>query len=271
MPKTGRLHDEEAWRNAKKVCRLNARQIEMARALGMNPNKLSGLRPSPQQRWKLPVGEFIEERYWKRFGGNTWDNESREPKPGSPKPWTPREDAHAPGAVRDPTWQAQDLICYLTNLSDDLTADHDEVFEYLSPLAQEEASSAKSPIVYSSGSRRSISGGRDARQQRPHHACRTLNASPQHRVRRRQLESPMRDSAVGAADINPQQAVRVHPFQLHDVATQRQGLRRVELRGERMVSARLHRCAEHEGTHRDRSHSLEPAPFVKVNFFRLRR
>ena len=45
----------------KKICRLNARQLEMARALGMNPKKLPGLRPSPQQRWKLPVGEFIEE------------------------------------------------------------------------------------------------------------------------------------------------------------------------------------------------------------------
>lgn len=134
MPKTGRLHDEEAWRNAKKVCRLNARQIEMARALGMNPKKLPGLRPRPQQRWKLPVGEFIEERFfhptaqntrggdpgWKRFGGNTRDSEPREPKKGSPKPSTPREDAHAPGGVREPTWQAQDLICYLTNLADDL-------------------------------------------------------------------------------------------------------------------------------------------------------
>jgi hypothetical protein len=71
MTKTRRPHDEEAWRNAKKLCRLNARPVEMARALGMNPKKLPGLRPSPQQRWKLPVGEFIEECYWKRFGGNT--------------------------------------------------------------------------------------------------------------------------------------------------------------------------------------------------------
>lgn len=120
MAKTRRPHDEEAWRNAKKVCRLNARQLEMARALGMNPKKLSGLRPSPQQRWKLPVGEFIEARYWKRFGGNPSDNEPRGPKTGSPKPSTSREDAHAPGGVREPTWQAQDLICYLTNLADDL-------------------------------------------------------------------------------------------------------------------------------------------------------
>ena len=82
MAKQGRTHDEEAWRNAKKVCRLNARQVEMARVLGMNPKKLPGLRPSPQQRWKLPVGEFIEQRYWKRLG-HPRDHNPEIPEPGS--------------------------------------------------------------------------------------------------------------------------------------------------------------------------------------------
>ena len=45
MAKKRRAHDEEAWTNAKKICRLTARQVEMARALGMNPRKLPGLRP----------------------------------------------------------------------------------------------------------------------------------------------------------------------------------------------------------------------------------
>ena len=70
MANTRRAHDEAAWTIAKKICRLTARQIEMARALDMNPRKLPGLRPSPQQRWKLTVGEFIDERYRKRFGGD---------------------------------------------------------------------------------------------------------------------------------------------------------------------------------------------------------
>ena len=77
MAKKRRAHDEEAWTNAKKICRLTARQVDMARALGMNPKKLAGLRPSPQERWKLPVGEFIEECYWKRFGGDTRDQHAR--------------------------------------------------------------------------------------------------------------------------------------------------------------------------------------------------
>jgi hypothetical protein len=78
MANKRRAHDEEAWTNAKKICRLTARQIEMARALGMNPRKPPGLRPSPQQRWKLPVGEFIEERYRKRFGGDPRDHDPRQ-------------------------------------------------------------------------------------------------------------------------------------------------------------------------------------------------
>lgn len=41
----------------------------MAQALGMNPRKLPGLRPTPEQTWKQPVREFIEECYRKRFGG----------------------------------------------------------------------------------------------------------------------------------------------------------------------------------------------------------
>ena len=46
MANTRRAHDEEAWTNVKKICRLTARQVEMARALGMNPRKLPGLRRS---------------------------------------------------------------------------------------------------------------------------------------------------------------------------------------------------------------------------------
>ena len=63
MATKGGADHEEAWRNAKKICHLNARQVEMGRALCMNPKKLPRLRPSPQQRWKLPVGEFIEACY----------------------------------------------------------------------------------------------------------------------------------------------------------------------------------------------------------------
>ena len=120
MANKHRAHDEEAWTNAKKACRLNARQVEMARALGMNPRKLPGLRPSPQQRWKLPVGEFIEERYWKRFGGDPRDHKPRRSEPTSRTPSTTDLDADVPERVRDPAWQLSDLACYVVNLADDL-------------------------------------------------------------------------------------------------------------------------------------------------------
>lgn len=74
-------HDQKASTNATKICRLTARQVEIARALGMNPRKLPRLRPSPPQPWKLPVGEFIEESYRKRFGGGPRDQNERGGEP----------------------------------------------------------------------------------------------------------------------------------------------------------------------------------------------
>jgi hypothetical protein len=81
----------------------------------MNPRKLPGLRPSPQQRWKLPVGAFIEECYRKRFGGAPESDETRLPQ-GEGR-------FHAGDAMEmasEPMRQLEDLVCYLANLSDDL-------------------------------------------------------------------------------------------------------------------------------------------------------
>jgi hypothetical protein len=114
MTKNRRAHDEEAWTNAKKICRLSSRQVEMGRALGMNPRKLPRLRPGPHQHWKLPVGEFIEKCYWKRFGAAP---RTRGQEPSARKP---SRDTDASDRVRNPAWQLSDLACYCTNLADDL-------------------------------------------------------------------------------------------------------------------------------------------------------
>ena len=125
---------DEAWANAKKICRLTRRQIEMARALGMNPRKLPRLRPSPEQRWKVPVGEFIEECYRKRFGGAAGDQQARGAGPQSRQPSirvpalrtarrgvpTPAREPSEPERVRDLACQFSDLACYLVNLADDV-------------------------------------------------------------------------------------------------------------------------------------------------------
>lgn len=47
-------HDEEAWAHAKKICRLNARQVEMARALGIEPEETPGFASSPAAALEAP-------------------------------------------------------------------------------------------------------------------------------------------------------------------------------------------------------------------------
>ena len=46
----------------------------MARELGMNPKKFGSLNNADQEPWKLPLAEFIEELYQKRFGKTGPDN-----------------------------------------------------------------------------------------------------------------------------------------------------------------------------------------------------
>jgi hypothetical protein len=39
----------------------------MARELGLNPKKFGGYANHRQQKWKRPLGEYIEHLYFKRF------------------------------------------------------------------------------------------------------------------------------------------------------------------------------------------------------------
>ena len=64
----GKKPDRHAWPEAKKLCRLNQNDIEMAKRLGFGPDRLLSARPSPKERWKLPVKEWIHELYAKKFG-----------------------------------------------------------------------------------------------------------------------------------------------------------------------------------------------------------
>jgi hypothetical protein len=56
------------WIEARRNFRLSHAQVQMARELGMNPQKLGKLDNHKQERWKLPLPLFIEQCYWKRFG-----------------------------------------------------------------------------------------------------------------------------------------------------------------------------------------------------------
>ena len=58
----------QAWIEARKRHHLSHAQVHMARELGMNPAKLGKIDNHKQQPWKLPLPQFIEELYFKRFG-----------------------------------------------------------------------------------------------------------------------------------------------------------------------------------------------------------
>ena len=58
----------QAWVGAKKLYRLSHAHVQMARELGMNPKKLGGLANHDQEPWKMPLPQYIEHLYVKRFG-----------------------------------------------------------------------------------------------------------------------------------------------------------------------------------------------------------
>jgi hypothetical protein len=58
----------QAWIDARKRHRLSHTQVQMARELGMNPKKLGKLDNHDQEPWKIPLRQYIESLYFKRFG-----------------------------------------------------------------------------------------------------------------------------------------------------------------------------------------------------------
>ena len=58
----------QVWIDARKRHHLSHAQVQMARELGMNPKKLGKLDNHEQEPWKLPLPQFIEHLYEKRFG-----------------------------------------------------------------------------------------------------------------------------------------------------------------------------------------------------------
>ena len=75
MPKKGFIPNKlRPWIEARKKYRLSNAQIQMARELGLNPKKFGSLSNYKQQPWKLPLPEFIEEIYFKRFKKRVPDN-----------------------------------------------------------------------------------------------------------------------------------------------------------------------------------------------------
>lgn len=57
----------EKWVIAQKKHRLSDKHVQMARELGLNPDKLGKIDNHKQETWKAPLPQFIEEIYFKRF------------------------------------------------------------------------------------------------------------------------------------------------------------------------------------------------------------
>ena len=58
----------QAWIDARKRRHLSHAQVQMARELGMNPKTLGKIDNHGQEPWKMPLKDFIEHLYFKRFG-----------------------------------------------------------------------------------------------------------------------------------------------------------------------------------------------------------
>ncbi|MGY3718680.1 hypothetical protein ACWE42_24530 [Sutcliffiella cohnii] len=61
-------NNDAAWVEAKKRCRLNQADIQMAKELGMTPKGLLKNIPAPNQQWKAPVNVWIRDLYESKFG-----------------------------------------------------------------------------------------------------------------------------------------------------------------------------------------------------------
>lgn len=141
MTKKSRAHDQEAWTNATKICRLTARQVEMARALGMNPRKLPGLRLSPQRGGSFPSASSSKSPTGSASAAVLAISTRVEGSRESHEPPGADLDASAPEHhFRDPACQLSDLACYLVNLADDLQrwAVHGSIDPELLPEIREE-------------------------------------------------------------------------------------------------------------------------------------
>ncbi len=58
----------QVWIDARKRHHLSHAQVQMARELGINPKKLGKLDNHDQEPWKMPLRQYIEHLYFKRFG-----------------------------------------------------------------------------------------------------------------------------------------------------------------------------------------------------------
>ena len=60
-------YPEQQWNEAKKLCKLSAQDIRIAKEMGLNPRSLIKNIPNKQQAWKLPVNEWLQSMWEERL------------------------------------------------------------------------------------------------------------------------------------------------------------------------------------------------------------
>lgn len=115
MAKQKKLTPElQAWVDARRRFHLSHAHVQMARELGMNPKKLGGMANHRQKSWKVPLPQYVEELYLKRFKKERPDDvrsveqivadrerkraEHREPKAPQQDAAHPANPAHPPAS-----------------------------------------------------------------------------------------------------------------------------------------------------------------------------
>ena len=59
---------DDAWKEAKRRCRLNDEEIRMAKELGFQPKSLIKNIPASSEQWKAPVKQWVRSLYEKKLG-----------------------------------------------------------------------------------------------------------------------------------------------------------------------------------------------------------
>jgi hypothetical protein len=65
---------DQEWVDARNRYHLSHTHIQMAREIGLNPEKLGKLANHKHEPWKLPLLEYIEERYLKHIKKRSPEN-----------------------------------------------------------------------------------------------------------------------------------------------------------------------------------------------------
>ncbi|MUV36936.1 hypothetical protein JNUCC1_00740 [Lentibacillus sp. JNUCC-1] len=73
------------WAEAKKRCKLNLADIQMAKELGMKPKSLIKNIPGPKEKWKAPVKYWVRDLYEEKFGKVIENPESKHKSRSKPK------------------------------------------------------------------------------------------------------------------------------------------------------------------------------------------